>query len=268
MVMDKESEISWLRNAEMEKDLRIQAQQRDFQDQLISKQAAREQVSGTLELLRQELEAIKSNQNTQNPMDISSTTDTANELNLTKQKPTEEKGLFEEKLAKVKSDYDQSLKDKSTELNHLKKDMDDQMRKECKATAKANEHQLQTIMFELRSLKEKHEKETTDRTVGEKALLDNIKASIDPILKTEFKAGEHVGVGTRIKGLQEEITNYCPPTVNKKRGAAIVTDDTFGDLTFGTDHNTCHVHLASTPVKPHVSNININVTSPRVHKEV
>ena len=104
MVMDKESEISRLRNAEMEKDLRIQAQQSDFQDQLIAKQAAREQVSGTLEVLRQELEAIKSNQNTQNPMDISSTTDTVNELNLAKQKATEEKRLFEEKLAKVKSD--------------------------------------------------------------------------------------------------------------------------------------------------------------------
>lgn len=105
----------------MEKDLKIQAQQRDFQDQLISKQAACEQVSGTLEILQQELEAIKSNQNTQNPMDISSTTDTVNELNLAKQKATEEKRLPKEKLAKVKSDYDQSLKDKSTELDHLKK---------------------------------------------------------------------------------------------------------------------------------------------------
>ena len=97
----------------MEKNLRIQAQQRDFQDQLIAKQAAREQVSSTLEVLRQELEAIKSNQNTQNPMDISSTTDTVNELNLAKQKAAEEKHLLEEKLAKVKSDYDQSLKDKA-----------------------------------------------------------------------------------------------------------------------------------------------------------
>ena len=77
-------------------------------------------------------------------MDISSTTDTVNELNLAKQKATEEKRLFEEKLAKLKSDYNQSLKDQ--------KHMDDQMCKECKATAKANEHQLQTIMLELRSL--------------------------------------------------------------------------------------------------------------------
>ena len=90
------------------------------------------------------------------------------------------------------------------------------MCKEREATAKANEHQLQTIMLELQSLKEKHEKETTDRKVREKALLDNIKATINPILKTDFKAGEHMGVGACIKGLQEEITNYCPPMVNKK----------------------------------------------------
>ena len=90
MVTDKELEISQLRNAVMEKDLRIQAQQRHFQDQLIAKQAAHEQVSGTLEVLQQELEAIKSNQTTQNPMDISSTTDTVNKLNLTKQKAAKE----------------------------------------------------------------------------------------------------------------------------------------------------------------------------------
>ena len=44
-------------------------------------------------------------------------------------------------------------------------------------------------------------------------------------------------------------------------------DDTFGDLTFGTDHNTRHVHFTSTPVKLDISNININVTPLRVHKE-
>ena len=44
-------------------------------------------------------------------------------------------------------------------------------------------------------------------------------------------------------------------------------DDTFGDLTFSTDCNACHIHFASRPVKPDVNNININVTPPRVHKE-
>ena len=146
MVTDKESEISQLRTSEMEKDLRIQVQQRDFQNQLVTKQAAREQVSGTLEGLWQELEAIKSNQNVQNPMDISSTTDTVSELNLAKQKAAEEKHLFEEKLAKVKTDYKQSLKDKSAELDHRKRHMEEQMCKECETTVKASEHQLQTIM--------------------------------------------------------------------------------------------------------------------------
>ena len=42
--------------------------------------------------------------------------------------------------------------------------------------------------------------------MGEKALLDNIKASIDPILKTDFKASEHIGVGAHIKGLQDTLT--------------------------------------------------------------
>ena len=49
-------------------------------------------------------------------------------------------------------------------------------------------------------------------------MLDNIKASIDPILKSDFKSGEHIGIGTLLKGLQEEVTNYCPPTINKNEG--------------------------------------------------
>ena len=199
-------------------------------------------------------------------MDISSTTDTLTELNLAKQR-AEEKRLLEERLAKAKNRYDQLLKDKSAELDRIKRHMEEQICKECKATVKANEHQLQTIMLELRSLKEKQDKDYNDRKVGEKALIDNIKASIDPILKSDFKASEHVSIGARIKGLQEEVTNYCPRTVNKKRGAAVATDDMFDDLTFGTDRNACHIHFASTPVKPDVSNININITPPRVHKE-
>ena len=51
MVTDKEAEISRLRTEEMQKDLRIEAQQRDFQNQLIAEQTACQQVSGTLEQL-------------------------------------------------------------------------------------------------------------------------------------------------------------------------------------------------------------------------
>ena len=53
-VMEKDAEISRLHNEEMEKDLRLQAQHRDFQAQLSAEQNAREQVTNTLELMRQE----------------------------------------------------------------------------------------------------------------------------------------------------------------------------------------------------------------------
>ena len=54
-------------------------------------------------------------------------------------------------------------------------------------------------MLELHALKEKQDKDTTDRKVGEKVLLDNIKASIDPILKLDFKSGEPIGIGACFK---------------------------------------------------------------------
>ena len=54
-VTEKDAEISRLRNEEMEKDLRLQAQHRDFQAQLSAEQTAREQVTNTLELMCQEL---------------------------------------------------------------------------------------------------------------------------------------------------------------------------------------------------------------------
>ena len=134
MVSENELEISRLRTAEMEKDLRIEAQQRDFQSQLITEQAACPQVSGTLEGLQQELEAIKSEQNTQNPMDVSSITDTASELNHIKQQAKQEKHLNEERLAKTKAKYKQDLQDKNrkitTEIECIKKHMEDQMHKE------------------------------------------------------------------------------------------------------------------------------------------
>ena len=71
--MEKDAEISRLHNEEMEKDLRLQAQHRDFQAQLSAEQMAREQVTNTLELMRQELEALKEAQNGPNTMDISVT---------------------------------------------------------------------------------------------------------------------------------------------------------------------------------------------------
>ena len=98
-------------------------------------------------------------------------------------------------------------------------------------------------------------------------MLDNIQASIDPILKSDFKSDEPIGIGAHLKGLQEEVTNYCSPTVDKKQGAAISIDDTLTDWTLGRTHDTRHVHFASTPVKVDASNINLNVTPPRAPKE-
>ena len=57
----------------MEKELRLQAQHRDFQAQLSAEQTAREQVTNTLEIMRQELEVLKEAQNGPNPMDLSVT---------------------------------------------------------------------------------------------------------------------------------------------------------------------------------------------------
>ena len=105
--------------------------------------------------------------------------------------------------------------------------MEEQMRKERAEATKTSEHQLQSIMSELCALKEKHEKDTNQRKVDEKALLENIKASIDPILKSDYKTSDHIGVDARLKHLQDEVTNYLLPTVNKKCGAAITTDDSF-----------------------------------------
>ena len=271
MVTDKEAEISRLQTEEMQKDLWIEAQQRDFQNQLIAEQTARQQVSSTLELLGQELETLKLNQHNQNPMDISSSTDTVSKLNRVKQQAEQEKRANEEKLAKLKAEHEQLLQNKNreitSEIERIKQNMEEQMRKESELTAKANEIQMQTIMSELHVLKENQVKDTTDRKVGEKVLLDNIKASIDPILNSDFKSGEPIGIGARLKGLQEEVNNYCPPTVNKKCGAAISTDDTIADWMLGGTRDTRHVDFASTPVKSNISNININVTPPRAPKE-
>ena len=143
--------------------------------------------------------------------------------------------------------------------------MEEQMCKERAEATRTSKHQLQSIMSELRSLKDKHEKDTKARKVEEKTLLENIKASIDPVLKLDHKTSDQIGIGARLKHLQEEVTNYLPPTVNKKRGATVTTDDTFGDLTLGGYRDAKHVHFASTPIRPEISNINL--TPPRTHKE-
>ena len=215
--MEKDAEISRLRNEEMEKDLRLQAQHRDFQAQLSAEQMAREQVTNTLELMCQELEALKEAQTGPNPMDVS-LTDNA-DLNRERDKVEQEKHKLVEELERTKSEYKQALTSKSCEVSleieRIKKHMEEQMRKERAEATKTSEHQLQSIMSELCAFKEKHEKDTKERKVDEKTLLENITASIDPILKSDYKTSDHIGIGARLKHLQEEVTNYLPPTVNK-----------------------------------------------------
>ena len=266
-VTEKDTEISRLRNEEMEKELRLQAQHRDFQAQLSAEQTACEQVTNMLEIMRQELEVLKEAQNGPNPMDLS-VTDNA-DLNRERNRAEQEKRKLAEELERTKTEYEQALANKnqevSLEIERIKKHMEEQMRKERAEATKASEHQLQAIMLELRTFKEKHTKDTKERKVEEKTLLENIKASIDPVLKRDHKTSDQIGIGARLKHLQEEVTNYLPPTINKKRGAAVTNDDTFGDLTLGGYRDTKHVHFASTPIRPEISNINL--TPPRTQKE-
>ena len=266
-VREKDAEISRLRNEEMEKDIRLQAQHRDFQAQLSAEQTAREQVTNTLELMHQELEALKEAKNGPNPMDFS-VTDNA-DLNREHDRAEQEKHKLAEELERTKTEYEQALANKSREvcleIVQIKKLMEEQMRKERAEATRTSEHQLQSIMSELRALKDKHEKDTKERKVEEKTLLENIKASIDPVLKLDHKISDQIGIGTQLKHLQKEVTNYLPPTVNKKWGTALTTDNTFGDLTLGGYRDAKHVHFASTPIRPEISNINL--TPPRTHKE-
>ena len=196
-VMEKDAEISQLRNEEMEKDLRLQAQLCDFQAQLSAEQNAHEQVTNTLELMRQELEALKESQSGPNRMDISVTDN--EDPNRERDKVEQEKCKLVEELEKTKTKYEQALASKnrevSLEIEQIKKHMEDQMRKERAEATRTSEHQLQSIISELRALKDKHKKDTKERKVEEKTLLENIKASIDPIIKSDHKINDHISVG-------------------------------------------------------------------------
>ena len=131
-VTEKETEISQLRNEEMEKDLRLQAQHRDFQAQLSAEQTACEQVTNTLELMRQELEALKETQSSPNPMDVSLTDNV--DLNRECDKAEQEKRKLAEELEKTRTEHEQALTRKShevsLEIEQMKKHMEEQMHKE------------------------------------------------------------------------------------------------------------------------------------------
>ena len=114
-VTEKDAEISRLHNEEMEKELRLQAQHRDFQAQLSAEQTAREQVTNTLEIMRQELEVLKEAQNGPNPMDLS-VTDNA-DLNRERDRAEQERRKLAEELERTKTEYEQALANKNQEVS-------------------------------------------------------------------------------------------------------------------------------------------------------
>ena len=159
-VTEKDAEISRLRNEEMEKYLRLQAQYCDFQAQLSAEQNAREQVTNMLKLMHQKLEALKEAQSGPNPMDFSVTD--KEDLNRECDRAEQEKHKLAEELEKTKTKYEQALASKnrevSLEIERMKKNMEEQMSKERAEATRTSEHQLQSIMSESRTLKDKHEK--------------------------------------------------------------------------------------------------------------
>ena len=115
-VIEKDLEISCLQNEEIEKDLRLQAQHRNFQVQLSAEQTACEQVTNTLKVLQQELEALKEAQNGHNPMDVS-LMDNNSDLNRERKKAEQEKRKLAEALEKNKIEYEQALANKNCEIS-------------------------------------------------------------------------------------------------------------------------------------------------------
>ena len=109
--------------------------------------------------MHQELEALKETQSSPNPMDVS-LTDNA-DLNRECDKVEQEKCKLAEELERTKTEYEQALASKnrevSLEIERIKKHMEEQMHKERADATRTSEHQLQSIMSELRTLKEKHE---------------------------------------------------------------------------------------------------------------
>ena len=99
----------------MEKDLRLQAQHHDFQTQLLAEQLACEQVTNTLEVMYQELEALKEAQSGHNPMDVSLTDNI--DVNREPKKAEQEKCKLEEALEKTKIKYEQAIASKNREVS-------------------------------------------------------------------------------------------------------------------------------------------------------
>ena len=86
-----------------------------FKHNYLQNEWAHEQVTNNLELMCQELEALKEGQNGPNPMDVS-LTDNA-DLNRECDKVEQEKRKLAEELEKTKTEYEQALTSKSREVS-------------------------------------------------------------------------------------------------------------------------------------------------------
>ena len=152
-------------------------------------------------------------------MDTSSNIDQEAGLRHIRQQAEADKKTSEDRLAQAQVDHKKALEAKkletTAELNKIKEQMEQQFCHEHEALSKASEQNLQIIMLKLCSLKEKQDHNLKEWKSSERALLDKIKASIDPIITSDKFTGQ-IGEGAKLKWLQEEITNYCPPTVNLK----------------------------------------------------
>ena len=108
--------------------------------------------------MHQELEALKEAQSGHNPMDFSVTDN--EDLNCERDRAEQEKRKLAEELERTKTEYEQALASKnrevSLEIERVKKHMEEQMHKERVEATRTSEHQLQSIMSELRTFKEKH----------------------------------------------------------------------------------------------------------------
>ena len=86
-----------------------------FQATISAEQTAREQVTNTLEIMRQELEVLKEAQNGPNPMDLS-VTDNA-DLNRERDRAEQERRKLAEELERTKTEYEQALANKNQEVS-------------------------------------------------------------------------------------------------------------------------------------------------------
>ena len=247
LITEKEDIINSLQQKESEKDLQLAAKERDFNQQLSEEKQARENLSALLNQLQAELNTLKNKPNEPTGVKDEAHTNVNEQLHAIE----EQKRAAENYALKLKAEYEATLKAKEDEVQNkivrMKESLEEKQRLEHEAASKASDQQLQTIMAKLKSLKDRQDRDVKERKADEQNLLASIKSMIDPILTSDGKVtAPLIGEGAKLKSLWEEVQNFCPKTVNTRRGAAISTDNTIGDWTLPSNK---HVHFQCSPVK-------------------